>query len=258
MSQPTGIVNDQRLLAGAGEFYYGTSLSSLVRIGAYRDATIESKRESSELVFDNDKINKFKKGSEFSFKFKLAEIDPDTLASINDGWISKTTVPSGTPVTGATQFVDGDSWEYLNLIEIAHQNHDNSAINITSVSGSIDGPLTVNVDYFQVIGPLGKRCIYFKSGGAITTVSQKITISYDYTPAESRKFTFAETGIATRFYARFIHERPDGKQIIINLKDVQNLTGLTIDFVGNSDDDVATVDVELNGKVTQDGFVYEL
>lgn len=77
MTQPTWIVNDQRLLAGAWEFYYWTSLASLVRLGAYRDATIESKRESSELVFDNAKTNKFKKGTEFSFKFKLAEIDPD-------------------------------------------------------------------------------------------------------------------------------------------------------------------------------------
>jgi hypothetical protein len=256
MTQPTGIINDQRLLAGAWEFYYGTSLTSLVRLWAYRDAIIESKKESSELVFDNDKINKFKKWSEFSFKFKLCEIDPDTLASLNEWWITKTTIP-GTLVTGQTQILSANSVEFLNLIEIEHQNHDLGVITITSIVWSVDG--TINTaDYFQVIWPAGKRNIYFKSGGSVTTVNQTFTITYNYTPAQSRKFTFAETGIATRFFARFIHERADWKQITIDLKDVQNLTWLTIDFVGNSDDDVATVDVELNGKVTAQWFTYEV
>lgn len=256
MTQPTWIVNDQRLLAGAWEFYYWTSFASLVRLGAYRDATIESKRESSELVFDNAKTNKFKRGTEFSFKFKLAEIDPDTLASINDGRITKTSV-AGTLVTGATQVLASGSVQFLTMIEIEHQNFDLSALVITSIVGSVNGTIAV-ADYIQVIWPGGKRNIYFKSWWTVTTLTQIFTITYNYTPTQSRKFTFAETGIATKFYARFIHERSNGKQITIDLKEVQNLTWLTIDFVGNSDDDVATVDVELNGKVVQDGFVYEL
>jgi len=121
----------------------------------------------------------------------------------------------------------------------------------------MDGSINT-VDYFQVVWPAGRRNIYFKSGGSVTTLNQTFTITYNYTPAQSRKFTFADTGIASRFYARFIHERPDGKQITIDLKDVQNLTWLTIDFVGNSEDDVATCDIELNGKVTSQGFTYEV
>lgn len=255
MSQPTGIVNEQRLLAGAGEFYFGTSLASLTRFGAYRDATIESKRESSELVFDNDKINKFKKGREFSFKFKLAEIDPDTLASINAGWITKTTV-AGSLITGATQAISGIT--ALALAELKGQNHDLALVTVTGVVGSVDGALVANTDFVLVKGPGGKTNIYFKSGGAITTFTQTFTVTYNHTPASSVKFTFAETGIATKFYARFIHERSNGKTITIDLEDVQNLTGLTIDFVGNSDDDVATCDVELNGKVATNGLVYEV
>lgn len=256
MTQTTWIINDQRLLAGAGEFYYWSSLSSLVRLGAYRDAVIESKRESSELVFDNDKINKFKKGSEFSFKFKLCEIDPDTLASLNEGWITKTSIP-GTLVSGATQVIAPNTIQFLSLVEVENQNFDNGAISITSIVGSVDGTISAS-DYFQVVWPAGRRNIYFKSGGSVTTLNQSFTITYNYTPAQSRKFTFADTGIASRFYARFIHERPDGKQITIDLKDVQNLTWLTIDFVGNSEDDVATCDIELNGKVTSQGFTYEV
>lgn len=255
MSQPTGIVNESRLLAWAGEFYFGTSLASLTRIGAYRDATIESKRESSELVFDNDKINKFKKGREFSFKFKLAEIDPDTIASLNSGWISKTVV-AGTLLSGQTQAISGVA--ALQLVEFAGQNHDLALITVASVSGSVDGSLVANTDYALVKGPNGKTNIYFKSGGAITTFTQTFTVTYSYTPAASVKLSFVDTGIATKFYAKFIHERADGKQIIIDLEDVQNLTGLTIDFVGNSDDDVATCDIELNGKVVPNGLTYEV
>jgi hypothetical protein len=145
----------------------------------------------------------------------------------------------------------------LSLIEIEHQNFDFSTVVIWNIVWSVNWPISV-ADYIQVIWPGNKRNIYFKSWGTVTTLNQTFTITYNYTPAQSRKFTFAETGIATRFYARFIHERPDGKQIIIDLKDVQNLTWLTIDFVGNSDDDVASVDIELNGKVIADGFTYEV
>lgn len=255
MTQPTGIVNEARLLSGAGEFYYGTSLASLVRIGAYRDATVESKRESTELVFDNDKINKYKKGREFSFKFQLGEIDPDTLAGINDGWITSSTV-AGSPVTGATQaFVNPSA--YLTLLEIENQNSDLTLLTVTSVVGSTDGALVANTNYVLVKWPNGKTNIYFKSGGAITTLTQTFTVTYNYTPAASKKFTFTDNGVATKFYARFIHERADGKQVLIDLEDVQNISGFTINFTGNEEDDVATMDIELNGKVTTDGFVYE-
>lgn len=255
MTQPTGIVNEARLLSWAGEFYFGTNFASLVRMGAYRDATVESKRESTKLTFDNDEINKFKRGREFSFKFKLGEIDPDTIASINAGWISKTTV-AGTLVTGATQAIVNPV--ALTLNEIANQNHDLALLTVSGVSGSTDGALVANTDFVLVKGPNGKTNIFFKTGGAITTMTQTFTVTYNYTPAASTKLSFVETGIATKFVARFIHERADGKQTIIDLEDVQNLTGLTIDFVGNSDDDVATTDVELNGKVIPQGLTFEV
>lgn len=254
MAQPTGIINEKRLLAGAGEFYVGNNPWSLVRLGAYRDANVESKRESSELVFDNDTVNKFKKGRQFSFTFKLAELDPNTLASINQGWITKTTT-AGTLVSGATQAITGATAS--SIIELEGQNHDLAKVVVTGVVGSVDWALTAGTNFDVILGPGGKSNIFFKSGGTVTTFNQTFTVTYSYTPSASTKFTFTETGIATKFYARFIHERPDGKQVIINLEDVQNLLGLTIDFVGNEDDDVATVDIELNGKVMTEWFIYE-
>ena len=249
MAQPTGIINEARLLAGAGEFYVGTNPNSLVRIGAYRDALIESKRESTKLTFDNDELNKFKRGDEFSFKFKLGEIDPDTIASNNAGWITATTTP-GTPVTGAVQVIANTA--YLTLNEIENQNATLALLTVTSVVGSVDGALVANTDYVLVIGPGGKTNIYLINSVTVTTATQNLTVTYNYTPAESVAYTFTKTGIADTFYAKFIHERADGKQVIINLEDVQNILGLTIDFVGNSEDDVATCDIELNGKISLD------
>lgn len=255
MTQVVGFSNEQALLAGAGEFYFGTSLASLTRFGAYRDAVVESKRESSDLIFDNAKINKFKKGNEFSFKFKIGEIDPDVIAAINAGWITKTTV-AGTAVTWATQAIVNPT--ALQLVEIENQNHDLVLLTVASVSGSVAWSLTVGTDYVLVKWPSGKTNIYFKTGGAISSMTQTFTVTYGYTPAASVKLAFSASGIATTFYARFIHERADGKQIIIDLSDVQNLLGLTIDFVGNDDDGVATCDVELNGKILGNGFTYEV
>lgn len=255
MTQQTGIINEARLLSGAWEFYIGDSIGSLFRLGAYRDASVQSKRESTELIFDNDKINKFKKGKEFSFTFVLWEIDPDTLASMNKGWITKTAV-AGTEVAWATQAIaNPTAWQ---IVELEGQMHDLSLVSVTWVSGSTDGALTVNTDYVVIKWPGGKSNIYFIAGGNITTMSQTFTVTYTYTPAASVTFTFADNGIATKFYARFVHERNDGKQVVIDLEDVQNIQGLTIDFVGNEEDDVATVSVELSWKVMDNGFKYEV
>lgn len=253
-----GIINQERLIPGAGEFFIWPSLGSFARVGAYRDASIESRRESSELVFNNDKVNKYKKGREFGFKFKLGEIDPDLIYEMNKWWIERTSI-AGTAVTGGTATLDGTAgtYEYERAIELPVQNHDLSLVTVSAISGSVDGSIDAGL-FVVKKGSNGKSVVIFSSGAGITTLAQVFTLTVDYTPAQSIKLNFIETGVATKFFAKFIHERPDGKQILITLEDVQNLSPLTIEFVGNEDDDVATIEVELVGKVMDQGFEYEV
>jgi len=107
---------------------------------------------------------------------------------------------AGTLVSGATQVLASGSWAVNTYIAIAHQNGNGGAITINSVTGATDGALTANDDYDIVKLPSGEYGIVFQdiaSAANLTTVSQNVTINYDYTPNASESLvlnvTFTES-----------------------------------------------------------------
>jgi len=74
-------------------------------------------------------------------------------------------------------------------VVIEHQNHDKAVLAITSVTGSVDGALTANTDYFKGQNENLDTCITLIDSATLTTESQSITIVYDYTPAASKKLS---------------------------------------------------------------------
>ena len=60
---------------------------------------------------------------------------------------------------------------------------DGSAPTITSVEGSVDGALTVDVDYFLVSLPEVGYGIYVIDSATVTTEAQDLDIVYNYTPS---------------------------------------------------------------------------
>lgn len=96
---------------------------------------------------------------------------------------------AGTPVAGATQVLTNGSWNVNIFYEIENQNGDGSIITVNSVTGSVDGALTVNDDFDLIQDPTtGKYGIALQDIAAatnLTTIAQDITIDYDYTPNAS-------------------------------------------------------------------------
>lgn len=88
---------------------------------------------------------------------------------------------AGTPVTGATQVI-ASGFTYNKFYPISNQNGDWSAISITSVVWSTNGTLVPDVDYVKtnVNGVYG---ILIVDSTTVTTTSQTITITYNYTPS---------------------------------------------------------------------------
>jgi hypothetical protein len=125
---------------------------------------------------------------------ETAEITVDTFRVLDtqflddiSGGLATTVVTAGTPVAGASQVVASGGWNYSKVILIENQMYDGSAPTITSVTGSVDGALVLNTDYFMVkLSEVGWG-LYVIDSADVTTESQSITIVYGYTPAAVTK-----------------------------------------------------------------------
>lgn len=93
---------------------------------------------------------------------------------------------AGTEVTGHTQELASWGWSYGKVYRLGCQNHNASGVIVApttlSVSWATDWALTVDTDYKIVDNGFGEYGIELISGWNITTTSQKLTITYNYTP----------------------------------------------------------------------------
>lgn len=239
---------------GSAILSVGASFSSLTNVGAIRELVFNHKGETLEIPFDNTASMKFyKKGDKGSFTFKLAEIDLTVLSQLEDGLIDLS-LTAATPVTGATQVIASGALANKQFIAYEHQNGDGTSITPTSIVGSVDGALTAAADDFEVVlGPDGQYGVVFNvtEGAALTTMAQTLTITYNYTPNAAKTITFNDFGKKTEYVARIVNTNADGNVLRIDLSAVTNITPLSFPFQSDDGDDVATVELELEGTIVE-------
>lgn len=239
---------------GSGKLEIGDSFSALTDVGAIRDLKFAHKVENYQIPFDNvAKIEGFKSGQKGSFEFLLMEVDLTTLSVIDDG-LSILTNIAGTPVAGATQSLTSGEWSAEKFIAFANQNGDKSKPSVNSVTGSVDGALTEGDDFIITESAEGSGIwgLVFRDPADatnLTTISQDITIDYDYTPNQSKKLTFNDIGLKTTKVARLTNTDSSGKTVIIELDKITNIKPLSLPFPSDDDDDAMAVEVELEGTV---------
>lgn len=239
---------------GSAILYIGSSFSSLTNIGAIRELVFNHKGETLEIEFDNtDSLKFFKNGQKGSFTFQLGEIDMTILSELEQGLTTLATT-AATPVTGATQSVTSGDWDVNEAILIENQMGDGTAVSITSITGSVDGLLAANDDYDLVQQTDGKWVIMMQDVAAattLTTIVQDLAIVYDYTPNASKTITFSDFGQKTEFVARIVNTNSDGNVLRIDLSAVTNITPLSFPFQADDGDDVATIELELEGTIDE-------
>lgn len=239
---------------GSAVLSIGANFGALTNIGAIRGLTFNHKGETLEIPFDNtESLKFFKNGQKGSFGFQLGEIDLTTLSILEQGLVDLDTT-AASPVTGATQVIPANSLVTKQFVELEHQMGDGSAPSITSIVGATDGSLTAAADDWElVLGPNGKYGIVFNvtEGAALTTMNQVLTITYDYTPNASKTLTFNDFGQKTAYVARIVNTDSDGNQFKIDLENVTNITPLSFPFQSDTGDDVAVIELELEGTIVE-------
>lgn len=249
MSQTT-IQQMASIRKGSVRVLVGDDFSSLVDIGALRNPVFNSLVENQSIQFDNvDDLKKFVNGKKVQVTFDLAEINLTNIAALDDGLMTLSTVAAAI-VNNHPQVEASGAWGYDTFIALDFQNGDGTLPTIDSVVASTNGALVLNTDYF-VVKQGNTWGIVVRDSATVTTTAQTITITYDYTPAASKKITFADSGTKVLKCLRIINTDENGDTFKIDIEEGTNFTPVSIDFAGDDEEDVAILPIQFEGNIVE-------
>jgi hypothetical protein len=251
MSQTT-IQRSGAIKLGSAKVEVGDDVGSLKNLGAMRGITLSESWDKVEVESDNAGIIKeYIKNQRVAITANLIEIDLEMLDEIRGGIDTYSTV-DGTPITGHSQVVSSGDWGYNDFIKLEHQNGDNSEITPTSVTGSVDGSLVEDTDYYVGVNERGESGIFIIDSATVTTESQNITIVFDYTPAVSKKLTSGGKKTISPKVVRLTNTNEEGKDLQITVYYAFVEEGITLEFPSDEAEDVMVAPINLVGKVDVD------
>jgi len=190
-------VRSDTIISGGYEVYIRsvTARESWSRVGVFRDGEITFGGTTSEDIYTNWYTKKIVGGDQINFAFSLHEQRPEIIEVINGGGSIRTVSDGVTPFAGELYELQVDEWSLDEYVAIPLANGDGTPVTINTVTGTTDGALTFGTltpgtDYDLTQDALTKATLVrFKTGGAITTENQTLTIDYDVTPAKGDFFT---------------------------------------------------------------------
>jgi hypothetical protein len=254
MSQTT-IQKPGAVKLGSAKVEVGDTVPTLENLGAMRGIALSESWDKVEVESDNaGVIKEYIKNQRVAITGQLIEIDLEILNEIRGGIDTYTAVP-GTPVTDYNQVVNSGDWHYNDFIKFEHQNGDNSQITPDSVTGSVDGALVEDTDYFVGQNERGESGIFIIDSATVTTEAQNITIVYDYTPAASKKLSSGGKKTINPKVVRLTNTDENGKKLQVTVYFASVEEGITLEFPSDEAEDVMVTPINLVGKVDVDRTV---
>ena len=248
MSQTT-VQRPGAVKLGSAKVEVGDTIATLENLGAMRGVSLAESWDKIEVESDNaGVIKEYIKNQRVSINGQLIEIDLEMLNEIRGGIDEYSTIP-GTLVQDHNQVVNSGDWHYNDFIEFEHQNGDNSQITPDSVTGSVDGALVEDTDYFVGQNERGESGLFIIDSATVTTEAQNITIVYDYTPAASKNLTSGGKKTISPKVVRLTNTDENGKKLQVTVYFASVEEGITFEFPSDEADDVMVAPINLVGKV---------
>lgn len=241
----TNIQNAGAIRVGAVKLEVGTSLLSMVDVGALRNMSWKQKGKTDEILFDNaEKIKKFSDGNIFSFVATLCEINWDNIQMFNDGQIVVTN-NAGTLQTVVAE-AKGTGWTVGQPIRATFKNGDNTIVGSIVVKQGAT-TLTLNTDYRTYVADGTNGVSGYTYIVPLVAYATAITFGYTYTPNASKTITFNSSGTKTGKYIRMTNVDANGKTQVFTMSGTSNLSPLEITFASDNEANVAEMPIELEG-----------
>jgi hypothetical protein len=249
MSQTT-LQNSACLRFGSGKLQidaYGQSFGSLVDLGALRDIKI-SEGWSKVKIDSNNAGRLVDRIKDQIVTLDAIWLEPD-FAKINTmrgDDLDNYAAVAGDPVVDHNQYVASGAWAYLGFVPFDKQQGAGTVPTNITVSGSVDGALVADTDYF-VMKQAGVWGLYIKDTATVTTLAQVLTIQFDYTPAASKTFSSGGGRELGYIEVRFTNTDENGKTWVIDIYKASVTKGMEITTRSDDGDDVMGYTIQIEG-----------
>lgn len=243
----TIIQNKNSIPFGSVKFEMGNDLNTLINMGVGQNANFEETWEEVWLKPDNGPEELLGiRNHKCTFSMDLWEFDLEKFNNLRGGIDSYSTV-AGTLVSGAVQTVYSGEWSYNKFIKIENQNGNGSQPAINSVTGSVDGLLTANTDYYVGQNEDGEWGIFVIDSTVVTTSAQNLTINYDYTPNAAKVLKTGGLVTVNSKIVRLTNENSLGKKLQLTIYKAYNSKGIAIAFKPDDAEEPNVIPVTISG-----------
>lgn len=244
MSQ-TVIQNNNNIKVGSVLLEVGTSLASMVNLGAIKGFKVGGLGVVNKLSFDNvDDISLFSKGNQFKAEFTLGEINWDNIQMLNDGQVVVTS-QAGTLQTVVAE-AHGTGWTVGQPIAMNFKNGDNTIVGAIVVKAGAP-TLVLNTDYRTYVADGSNGVKGFTYVVPLTAQTLAITFGYTYTPYASKTITFNASGKKIGKYFRITNTDQNGKTFVFAMQGTSNVNPIEITFGSDNESSVAEMPMSLEG-----------
>jgi len=213
MANPQTTETTAQVLYGAVkiEVSSAANFAGAIDIGAVNGAKYTEEMKISTLESDNAVDRDIVTEQKGMIEFEQIQMLNETARAIMRGTLDTITNVPGSAVTGAAQTIYSGSWGFNTFEPFDHQNGAGTIISVTSVTGSTNGALVAETDYFIVKNDDGIYGIMVKDSATVTTIAQNLAIVYDYTPNASVIYETGGKSAVPYFYVRMTNTDENGK-----------------------------------------------
>jgi len=192
----------------------GTDAISWKNVGSIESLKLKEDIKATQLKGDNALEEKYASDQTLQISFNQREAASEDVRAILRGAFDVSGTPvAGSLVSGFSQVVASGGWAYDKFIPFTYQNGSKAKITPTSVTGGTDGALVLGTDYAIVEQSPGSGIwgIVIWDSATVTTLSQAMTIVYDYTPYASQTTYSGGKTTIPYFMARITNTDENGK-----------------------------------------------
>ncbi|TGC08128.1 hypothetical protein [Methanolobus halotolerans] len=243
MAQTT-VQNSNAIRFGSGKLEIGTSIGSLVNIGAIRNAVFKEEWEDVEVKSDNAGIVKVGIKEHVAYiECDMMEVNLENLNTIRGDLDAYSTVAE-TPVsvTSETHTLEGTDFTRLD-----HRNGDGAEVSGIVVTDSSDDPAVRNIDYVIAVDTEGYTCIARISDSIVISDGEGIKVDYSYIPISAATLTSGgKTSISNRV-VRITNTNENDKTFRITIYKATVNEGQNIEFPADDGDDPAMPHLKMKG-----------
>ena len=254
------VANPDKFILGSADLQIGTSIATLASIGSLQGIKFTSDGAATDLEFDNAATITKKSLKGCMVEANSSEIDTAMLKTIFGSVDDTYATVAGVLVPAYVQTVASGDWNFNEFIAFSKQNGDGTVISLTSVAGSVDGPLILDTDFVETKNSIsGEYGISVIDSVTVTSTVQILTLTYAYTPYAAKVLTVkAGNFVPTAFVARLTHTNDAGKKFQITINKCYSTEFMQFPFAADGSAETMRMPIKIKGVSDAANVAYEI